>query len=570
MGLAFDGEKAVYASEGASGVSRLEWSTGKRRVINLNQKGYTGSDTGDLAFDSARGVLYAADPGNNRVAVIDTKSRQVAASIEVGRPTALTLAPDRQRLYVITHGAEGVSHSVQVVNVIVPTAPQLETSIPIGAASGVAVSPSHLYVSDSTNDSITVIDLTTHRLQAEIPIRIPGLDSLRGVRPAGLAWHEASGLLLAAEAGINAVGVIDVRARRVTGHIPTAWSPTRVAVHQDTVFVANARGHGAEAYAGTFSVLSLPSGAELATQSDLVMDANGFRPRPADARPLPPAVKHVVMVVKGNRTYDEFLGDLEGASNGPAMGDRTLARFGASGFADGRGVRLSIKGANIAPNHRAIAQRWSFSDNFYAVGMPAAADLRDHLTRHGVSFLDFGEATDTILPDQTRASHFIQEVETKYVKTGADFPQFVFIHLPNDRMAPMRPANGYPYEESFVADNDYALGRILEFLSDTKWWKEMAVLITEADAERGMDHVDPYRTVLYCAGPWAKRNSVSHANTGFPGLWKTVFRFLKLPPLHLSDATATDLAGCFTTQPDFSPYKALPVDPRVFDPAAAR
>ena len=74
------------------------------------------------------------------------------------------------------------------------------------------------------------------------------------------------------------------------------------------------------------------------------------------------------------------------------------------------------------------------------------------------------------IPDQYRAAQFIHEIDEKYVKTGADLPQFIFIHLPNDHMAEARPEDGYPYEESFVVDNDYALGRILEYLSGTKWW----------------------------------------------------------------------------------------------------
>ena len=70
------------------------------------------------------------------------------------------------------------------------------------------------------------------------------------------------------------------------------------------------------------------------------------------------------------------------------------------------------------------------------------------------------------------------------------------MHLPNDHMAEARPESGYPYEASFVVDNDYALGRILEYLSGTKWWREMAVFITEDDAQGGVDHIDAHRTLL--------------------------------------------------------------------------
>jgi hypothetical protein len=174
------------------------------------------------------------------------------------------------------------------------------------------------------------------------------------------------------------------------------------------------------------------------------------------------------------------------------------------------------------------------------------------------------------ISDQYRASAFIREIDERYVKTGAALPQFLYIHLPGDYLAAARPEEGYPYEESFLADNDYALGRILEYLSGTKWWKEMAVFVTEDDAEGGYDHIDARRTLLFCAGPWAKRNYVSHTNTSIPGLLKTVFRLLHVPPLNLFDATAADLSDCFTTSPDPTGYRVLDVDKRLFDPAAKR
>jgi len=342
-----------------------------------------------------------------------------------------------------------------------------------------------------------------------------------------------------------------------------------------------------------------------------------------------------------------------------------VARFGAEGYADGRGIRLSVKNASIAPNHRAIAERWAFSDNFYAdadvsvdghhwlVGsypnawtessLLAAYSKQDkdfrlgtapgrllfagssssvhpeeqleggtiwhHFARHGVSFYNFGEGFELAgvdegknleptgarfltnvpmpeplfrntsreypgfnmnIPDQFRAGQVIREIEARYIQPGVELPRFLFIHLPNDHMAKARPEDGYPYQESFVADNDFAMARIVEFLSGTRWWKEMAVLITEDDAQGGVDHIYANRTVMMVAGPWAKRNYVSHINASFPGLLKTIFRLLGMPPLNLFDAAAADLSDCFTTEPDYAPYKALPVDARVFDPAAAR
>ena len=335
---------------------------------------------------------------------------------------------------------------------------------------------------------------------------------------------------------------------------------------------------------------------------------------------MPDGIRHVVLIVKENRTYDEVFGDIREASNGRAMGAPQLARFGSRGYLDGQGKRLSMRDLHVTPNHHAIARQWTFSDNFYAdsdvsvdghhwlVGsypnawtesslLAAYSEKKDfrlgaapgrllfagsassvhpeeqleggtiwhHFARHGVSFYNFGEGFELAgvdeggdleptgarfltnvpmpeplyrntsrqypgfnmnIPDQYRASQFIHEIAEKYVNTGADLPQFLFIHLPNDHMAEARPEDGYPYQESFVADNDLALGRILEYLSGTKWWKEMAVFVTEDDAQGGVDHIDAHRTVLLCAGPWFKKNYVSHTNTSFPGLLKTIFRLL--------------------------------------------
>jgi len=168
------------------------------------------------------------------------------------------------------------------------------------------------------------------------------------------------------------------------------------------------------------------------------------------------------------------------------------------------------------------------------------------------------------IPDQFRATQFIAEIREN------GLAHFTFIHLPNDHTAAARPDDGYPFNESFVADNDYALGRILEFLSGLPTWKDTVVLITEDDAQSGVDHIDAHRTVLMAAGPWIKHGYISHRNSSFPGLLKTIFRLLGVPPLNLYDAAATDLSDLFATQPDPARYKLLPVDERIFNPATGR
>jgi hypothetical protein len=169
------------------------------------------------------------------------------------------------------------------------------------------------------------------------------------------------------------------------------------------------------------------------------------------------------------------------------------------------------------------------------------------------------------IPDQYRATQLITELNRM-----AKLPRFLYIHLPNDHIAKARPGDGYPTAASFVADNDIALGRILEFFSKRPEWKQMAVFVTEDDSQGGVDRVDSHRTVLMMAGPYVKKGYVSHENSSFPGLLKTAFRLLKMPPLNLYDAAATDLSDAFTATPDFTPYELKPVAQEIFDPAKAR
>jgi hypothetical protein len=177
---------------------------------------------------------------------------------------------------------------------------------------------------------------------------------------------------------------------------------------------------------------------------------------------------------------------------------------------------------------------------------------------------------NTNIPDQFRATQFINEIDELYVKTGAELPQLLYIHLPNDHMAKARPEDGYPFGASYVADNDYALGRIVQYLSHSRWWPNMAIFVTEDDAQGGVDHIDSHRTIMLAISPYAKTSYVSHVNSSFPGLLKTVFRLLGIPPLNLFDATAADLADCFGSVPDLTAYDVVPSPKEIFDPAAAK
>jgi hypothetical protein len=235
-----------------------------------------------------------------------------------------------------------------------------------------------------------------------------------------------------------------------------------------------------------------------------------------------------------------------------------------------------------------------------------AGSLWDHLDRHGVDFFNFGfgimfepgiyhesfkytgirhfvnypvpspmfdrtsktyPTYNMAIPDQFRVDQFIGEFEEKWGEEG--LPSVLTVILPNDHGADDRPEAGYPFRESYMADNDLALGRLVEFLSHTRYWSEMAIVVTEDDAQNGVDHVDAHRSILMVVSPWAKRDYVGKVHYSFGSIFKTFWNILGLPYLNQYDAGATDLADLFAERPDPTPYVALPVDPRVFDPQKA-
>jgi YVTN family beta-propeller protein len=158
---------------------------------------------------------------------------------------------------------------------------------------------------------------------------------------------------------------------------------------------------------------------------------------------------------------------------------------------------------------------------------------------------------------------------TPSLTTKSDFPSFITIIVPNDHGAGDRPEAGFPFRESYMCDNDLAIGRLVEFLSHTPYWKNMAIVITEDDAQGGADHVDAHRSILMVISPFARKNHVSHTHASFGSIFKTFWNILGIPYLNQYDAGATDLSDLFTDQPDFTPYQAIPVDIRIFDPAKA-
>jgi DNA-binding beta-propeller fold protein YncE len=172
------------------------------------------------------------------------------------------------------------------------------------------------------------------------------------------------------------------------------------------------------------------------------------------------------------------------------------------------------------------------------------------------------------IPDQLRFDEFKRDFSARLAK--GEIPALIVIRLPNDHMTRPRPEDGYPYRASYVADNDLALGKIVEYLSTTPIWRDSALFVTEDDAQGGVDHVDAHRSILAIASPWLKPGSISHSHTDFGSITRTIDGLLGLGPNNLEDALAGPLTGIFDTEPHLDPFTAAPSDPRIFVPANAK
>ncbi len=559
----------------------------------------------------------------------------------------------------------------------------------------VVATDKYVFVSNGNNDCVSVIDVKTSAVVKNIALSPdPRLGNLRGVIPFGLALSPDNRdggpkRLFVAEAGINAVGVIDVPTLSVLGHIPTGWFPSKLKVSLDgkKLIVANAKGYGSgpnggknfklgprgsyigSLMNGTVSVIDIPTDEELKAETEQVI-ANNFRFTPVSAvkptaNPIPafPAqkvspIKHIVFIAKENRTYDEIFGQLTTGD-----GDSTLARYGVGVTVKARKGNQVVEKANVMPNHLALARRFAMSDNFYCdsdvsadghrwlvntypnewveTGTAAAyggkrnlrdtsnapgnlafygsagsiypedynegGSMWDHLERWKKDFFNFGFGVEMAgaysdstmkytgekytvnyplpaplfdrssrtfptynmaVPDQFRADVFMKEFNEKW-QDGKSLPPVITLMLPNDHGTNPRPKAGFPFTESYMADNDLAVGRTIEFLSKTPYWKDMAIFVVEDDPQGGVDHIDAHRSLLLAISPYTKKNYVGKMHYSFGSVFKTFWNILGIPCLNQYDAGATDLSDLFTDQPDFTPYRAVPADVRLFDPQKA-
>ena len=164
--------------------------------------------------------------------------------------------------------------------------------------------------------------------------------------------------------------------------------------------------------------------------------------------------------------------------------------------------------------------------------------------------------------DAMRADALIKELKDYEAMEGDNLPELMVIALPNDHTAGTRP--GYPTPRAMVADNDLALGRIVEAFSKSRFWENTVIFVVEDDSQGGWDHVSAYRTVSLVISPYSRLKSVNHTYYTQPSMVRTIEQILGMPPMNIQDAIANPMADCFGNVPDMTPYKAvlnnIPID----------
>jgi YVTN family beta-propeller protein len=616
---------------------------------------------GGLALDPARQVLYSLDVDGGRIATLDLIDRKELKSASAGtRPYDVALSHNGEQLFV----SDWAGRSVLVLR---PSDLQTVSKIAVGEhPNQIAVHPKddRIVVACASSDCVSVIDtrrgIVTETIHTALFPRAP-----EGGSPDALAIAPDGKTLFVANADNNDVAVIDIATpsrSQVKGFIPTGWYPTAVAVSPDgkqlligvgkglqtranpipAALLGEARAaseakaraemtkkrtdrdprhpHVGATLSGSLSIVPVPDDKTLAEYTETVYkncpysdtmltDAPYPRKTAIPTRVGDPSpIKHVLYIIKENRTYDQVFGDLPRGN-----GDPSLVMFGR----------------DVTPNHHKLAEEFVLMDNLYCNGHVSAdghpwstmayhtdylarnwaltyssrsgieddddGDLSnapsgylwDSCARAGLSYRNYGEFGRRVsqpdgsfkmegavpglvghmcpdygiskvrgrrVRDTDNAETFLREFR-EFEKNG-DLPRMMIMSLGEDHTTGTRPGTYTP--RACVASNDLALGRIVEAVTRSKYWPEIAIFVIEDDAQNGPDHVDAHRTVGLVISPYTRRGSLDSTQYSTVSMIRTMELILGLPPLSQYDAAARPLFDAFTDKADLATYTHEP------------
>jgi DNA-binding beta-propeller fold protein YncE len=672
-GLAFssDGSR-LYAGNGARGSLTEFRVSGATLAVERKIDLYPGEPAGvphligEMVAQKDR--LLVADGEQAKVLVVDTEAGKVLNSIAVARnPYSMLLSPDGASVFVSSWSTAQINeyrlsdgrelsrinvgpHPTEMLWLPAPGAPAArdgdgddDDRKPAGSSPRLAVA-----CANTNAVYITVKENGAWRVKEKVNVALTPRQPA-GMTPSALSLSPDKRRMYVACSDANAVAVTDVTgsATKVLGFVPTGWYPTAVRALKDSrLLVLNGKGMGShpnpdgpnpfrwptpapkKEYVAAIqegSALMIPNfgDKELEAYTKTVMQNSPYRDSLLDkaevakGNPVPDVpggptpIKHVILLMKENRTYDQVLGDMKEGN-----GDPNLVLFGEK----------------ITPNHHKLAQEFVLLDNFYvnadvsadgfywttaaiapdtnqktwplsyarriyargsgnpegtrqapgghiwdkaaeagvsfynygftAVNLPnppetgiQIADVRDHILKPHTSY-EFRQH-DRSFSDVTRMQVFLRDL-AEWEKKG-EMPRLIVMTIGNDHTEGTRPGIRSPI--SCVADNDQAFGVMVEGLTKSKFWASTAMFVLEDDAQDGADHVDSHRSPAYVISPYTRRHAADSTLYNTTSVLRTIELILGLKPMTMFDAAARPMANVFRGQANLAPYRNEP--PRV-------
>jgi hypothetical protein len=523
-----------------------------------------------------------------------------------------------------------------------------------------------LYISNGNSDQISVVDCEKESVVDSIECGLfSKFNGALGSSPNSLFVDSSGRNLYVANGMDNAIAVIRMKdfslpensnQDKVLGYIPTEAYPSGIILVRRKLYVTNLEAKGARVLArsnigkerngkkinaytihkelASVSVIDLPDQTRLNEYTEQVRMLNlSYRisltnaaPRKdRPALPLPERIgepslfKHVIYIIKENKTYDQVFGDL----------------------VQGRGMKnLCIYGDQVTPNQHHLANDFSLLDNFYASGKCSAEGhqwvdasmVSDYIEKnvrawfrsyphrqedalvynkngfiwnnaldHGKTVRIYGEACLTaynnhmqwadffqqysrqeplnlrnsttiarirpiispdypdcdnlVFPDQIRAEIFIRDWKAYEQEDGDHLPDLMILSLPNDHTEGTAP--NFPTPRAMVADNDLAVGRIIETVTHSRFWDSTVIFVTEDDSQSGWDHISPYRTTCLVISPYSNLKRTVHTNYNQTSVVRSIEQILGIPPMNSIDATALPMFDCFTSGKKEYEYEAI-------------
>ena len=598
-----------------------------------------------VTYLPGKNLIYAANRGTglgpSNVVVFDAKTRQIVTRIPVEiNPYATVLSSDKRRLFVSNWASESVSVIDTETNKVIRT-----LHVGMNPNDMKLASDGRLFVVCSNDNTIHVIDTKTLEVVERLSTTLTPF-APEGSTPDAIEIDNKRKLLYVANADNNSIAVIRIAERghsAVIGFIPTGWYPSALALaeNNNTLFIGNSKGEEghpdlkgvgsplASKWNGDETVKTLQkSSIEVLPVANLKQDLPKWTQEVIDNTPYndsllsearPPKeptilprevgvetpIKHVIYIIKENRTFDQEFGDLKGAN-----GDS----------------RLTIFGENITPNQHALAKQYVVLDNLYCDGevsvdghswsdsayatdfnerywpptyagrsdaarsrayIPSAGHLWDLAERKGLTYRSYGEyasraSTGTTMDaapgvgglvghvasdylgsrqrDTANVAVFLREFK-EYEKNydnpdpNKQFPNFVVMSMPEDHTRGTAPGAFTP--QAMVANNDYAIGQLVDAVSHSRYWPSTAIFIIEDDGQDGPDHVDARRTIGLVLSPYVKRGVVDSTLYSTSSMVRSIELLLGMPPMSQYDAAAMPMYASFGTESQATPFDVI-------------